>query len=138
MKFITFCFCLLLNLNAFSKTFMKMKASSTKMGSFVSGKSTKHLEHGDLIKLYKSKVVCNAVRGEKEVLSFDCVSNSWRDRVRFKKPCVYDETLYMHGDLIPVNPGVWIFYRGEVIPMRPGEMLICNDGNLDRATIPLR
>lgn len=99
------------------------------------GDSTKSIRHGDLLSIDKNSKICTARRNIDNELLFDCVSNS--DFIAdIKMPCMYKEKLYLHGDLIPVDPGVWIYYRGEVLPIRRGTMLLCHDGDLKVIRIP--
>lgn len=75
------------------------------------------------------------IRDVDRELSLDCVSNG--NLIHdIKMPCLYKEKLYLHGDLIPVNPGVWIYYRGEALPIRRGTILVCSDGALKVVRIP--
>ena len=60
------------------------------------------------------------------------------DRVRFvKKPCFYKGKFYSHGQIIAVDPGQWIIWRGEVYTARPGKMLRCDNGKLKSYEIRL-
>ena len=146
---IVFIFCILFNSNAFSIDFfgkkLKMKKNKIELHknidsqserSLNSGDSILGIEHGDLLSLDNGKISCLSKRSIQNKLSLDCVENIGSNVAALKKPCLHNNKIYLHGDIIPIHPGVWIYYQGEVIPVEPGKMLVCQNGKLIPVKIP--
>jgi hypothetical protein len=95
-----------------------------------SGDSTDQIENGDIFSLDNNEELYVAVRDINDRLTYESLAQDFEITPNFKRPCLYNGKVYAHGQIIAVDPGRWLNYRGFPVMLRPGKMLVCRNGVL--------
>lgn len=95
-----------------------------------SGDSTDKIENGDILAIDNNDELFVAVRDINDELTIEILTSDFELDPEFKRPCIYNGKLYAHGQVIAVDPGLFLNYRGFPVMLRPGKMLVCRDGVL--------
>lgn len=95
-----------------------------------SGDSTDKIENGDILAIDNNDDLFVALRDFNDELTIEPISGDFEFDPEFKRPCVYDGKVFAHGQIIAVDPGLFLNYRGFPVMLRPGKMVVCKDGTL--------
>ena len=101
-----------------------------------SGDDASDISPGDLFSTNEN-TLCQTFASANGALSFDCQPIDLNKLINAKRPCFYEDKLYLHGSIIPVNPGVYrLTPSGSVVTIQPGIFLVCKDGSLVPQSLP--